>query len=194
MGTKRIMVRHNNRVPASHSRKKWEFLVATSFKQSGRKTRRRGIRAEKAVHAFPFSSLIRPIVHGQTTKHNKLRKLGRGFTYDELKSAGIRAEFSHSIGLALDPRRKNRCLASLKHNVSRLMSSNEKIVLSKYFIDKKTRNNKIHGDSPLLFRLNNNLYHKHFKTKVEYSKILATSKTVKLNATLSYEKDIARVY
>merc|ERR1712224_165395 len=102
------------------------------------------------------------------------------------------AEFSRSIGLALDPRRKNRCLASLKHNVSRLMRSNEKIVLSKYFIDKK--NNKIHGDSPLLFRLNNNLYHKHFKTKAEYSKILATSKTVELNATLSYEKDIARVY
>jgi len=150
------MVRHNNRVPASHSRKKWAFLVATSFKQAGRKTRRHKIRAEKNAYVFPRSSVTRPIVCGRTTGHTRLKKLGRGFTYDELKSAGIRAEFADSIGVALDHRRINRSLATLKLNTSRLitfnvkclirlMSSDEKVreIFFKNFINGKCKNNKI---------------------------------------------------
>ena len=44
-------------------------------------------RAEKAKKIFPRPTAgpLRPIVHGQTIKYNLKRRLGRGFTFEELK-------------------------------------------------------------------------------------------------------------
>ena len=44
-------------------------------------------RAEKAKAVFPrpTAGALRPIVHGQTIKYNLKKRLGRGFTFEELK-------------------------------------------------------------------------------------------------------------
>ena len=44
-------------------------------------------RAEKAKKIFPRPTAgpLRPIVHGQTIKYNLKKRLGRGFTFEELK-------------------------------------------------------------------------------------------------------------
>jgi large subunit ribosomal protein L13e len=47
-------------------------------------------RAEKAKKVFPRPTAgpLRPIVKGQTVKYNTKRRLGRGFTFEELKVWG----------------------------------------------------------------------------------------------------------
>ena len=47
----------------------------------------RAARAEKAKKVFPrpTAGALRPIVHGQTIKYNLKKRLGRGFTFEELK-------------------------------------------------------------------------------------------------------------
>lgn len=43
-------------------------------------------RAKKAALVFPRpTSALRPVVRGQTVKYNLKQKLGRGFTFEELK-------------------------------------------------------------------------------------------------------------
>lgn len=46
-------------------------------------------RAEKAKKVFPRPTAgpLRPIVHGQTIKYNLKKRLGRGFTFEELKAS-----------------------------------------------------------------------------------------------------------
>ena len=50
-------------------------------------------RAEKAKKIFPRPTAgpLRPIVHGQTIKYNLKKRLGRGFTFEELKVGCIAA-------------------------------------------------------------------------------------------------------
>jgi large subunit ribosomal protein L13e len=119
------MVRQNNKVPSSHFRKKWNFLVKTSFKRPGRKIRRHRTRALRTS----FISPIRPIVTKATGNGNNWRKLGRGFTQDELKAAGGHNKVATSVGLALDHRRKNRNLMSLRRNVTRLTNYIDRLVV-----------------------------------------------------------------
>ena len=47
----------------------------------------RAARIEKAKKTFPRPTAgpLRPIVHGQTIKYNSKKRLGRGFTLEELK-------------------------------------------------------------------------------------------------------------
>ena len=44
-------------------------------------------RAEKAAKVFPrpVAGLLRPVVRGQTLRYNTKRRVGRGFTHEELK-------------------------------------------------------------------------------------------------------------
>merc|ERR1719359_2092684 len=58
----------------------------------------------------------------------KLR-LGKGFTLDELKVAGISKKLAPTIGVAVDHRRKNRCMESLNTNVQRLKLYKSKLML-----------------------------------------------------------------
>jgi len=125
------MVRHNNVLPNAHFKKKWGKFVRTWFNQPARKVRRRQARAEKAEKVFPRPSAgaLRPIVRGQTVKYNSKTKLGRGFTLEELKEAGIPAKLAPTIGIAVDHRRKNRSLESLQDNVNRLKSYRSNLVI-----------------------------------------------------------------
>merc|ERR1712061_289324 len=56
----------------------------------------------------------------QTIKYNLKKKIGRGFTLEQLKMAYISPLLAYRIGIATDYRRKNRSEESLKANVARL--------------------------------------------------------------------------
>jgi hypothetical protein len=57
-------------------------------------------RKKKASLSFPrpAAGALRPIVHGQTVKYNLKKRLGRGFTFEELK---VRSHFWKSLSLSL---------------------------------------------------------------------------------------------
>ncbi|OTF73321.1 60S ribosomal protein L13-like protein, partial [Euroglyphus maynei] len=72
---------------------------------------------------------LRPLVHCPTIKYNSKVRLGRGFTIDELKSAGIPRRFAPTIGIKVDYRRKNRSVESIQRNVSRLKEYRSRLIL-----------------------------------------------------------------
>lgn len=69
------------------------------------------------------------MVHGQTVKYNTKRRAGRGFTFEELKEAGIPAKLAPTIGIAVDHRRRNRSLEGLQENVNRLKAYKANLVV-----------------------------------------------------------------
>lgn len=125
------MVQHNNIIPNQHFKKDWQENVRTWFNQPARKLRRRKARAAKAekISPRPVAGLLRPIVKGQTVRYNSKTRLGRGFTLEELKEAEIPAKLAPTIGIAVDTRRKNKCLESLQANVARLKAYKSKLII-----------------------------------------------------------------
>jgi len=88
----------------------------------------RAAKAEK-ISPRPVAGLLRPIVKGQTVRYNSKTRLGRGFTLEELKEAEIPAKLAPTIGIAVDTRRKNKCLESLQANVARLKAYKSKLII-----------------------------------------------------------------
>ncbi|KAG1656214.1 hypothetical protein FOA52_008446 [Chlamydomonas sp. UWO 241] len=124
-------MRGNDVLPNAHFHKKWQFHVKTWFNQPARKIRRRTARDDKAKSTFPrpVAGALKPVVHGQTVKYNTKLRLGRGFTLEELKEAGIPAKFAPTVGIAVDHRRKNRSLEGLQVNVQRLKAYRASLVI-----------------------------------------------------------------
>eukprot|EP00735_Rhodelphis_limneticus_P011832 TRINITY_DN4988_c0_g1::TRINITY_DN4988_c0_g1_i1::g.16682::m.16682 TRINITY_DN4988_c0_g1::TRINITY_DN4988_c0_g1_i1::g.16682 ORF type:complete len:222 (+),score=84.15,sp/P41129/RL132_BRANA/59.80/4e-82,Ribosomal_L13e/PF01294.13/4.4e-78,SCHIP-1/PF10148.4/0.014 TRINITY_DN4988_c0_g1_i1:40-666(+) len=125
------MVRHNNVVPNAHFRKHWQERVKTWFEQPCRKKRRRLTRATKAakIAPRPVAGPLRPVVHSQTNKYNTKVRPGRGFTFEELKGAGINVKVAPTVGISVDHRRKNRCEESLQENIQRLKEYKARLVV-----------------------------------------------------------------
>lgn len=69
------------------------------------------------------------MVRGQTVKYNTKKRIGRGFTLEELKEAGISAKLAPTIGIAVDHRRRNRSLEGLQENVNRLKAYKANLVV-----------------------------------------------------------------
>lgn len=86
------------------------------FDQPAKKKNRRLKRAAKAAKMAPrpTGGMLRPVVHCPTIKYNSKVRLGRGFSVDELKEAGIPLKFARSIGIAVDKRRTNKSNESLQ--------------------------------------------------------------------------------
>merc|ERR1712060_605173 len=98
--------------------------------QAGRKKSRRNAReAKRAQNAPRPLGLLRPAVHPPTVRYNFKVRVGRGFTIDELKQAGIAKKKAQSIGIAVDHRRRNQCEESLKENVARLNEYKSKLMV-----------------------------------------------------------------
>eukprot|EP00536_Pseudo-nitzschia_multiseries_P013782 jgi/Psemu1/310273/fgenesh1_kg.614_\ len=121
------MVKHNNVVPNIHCHKKWAdssrgpLKIRLSLNQAPQKKARRLARAKKAAAAFPAPvQKLRPIVQCQTQKYSAKQKLGKGFTLEELKAAGLNAKYARTIGIAVDHRRVNKSEESLELNTQRL--------------------------------------------------------------------------
>ncbi|XP_068693629.1 large ribosomal subunit protein eL13-like [Montipora capricornis] len=123
--------KHNNMIHNNHFHKQWQNYVRTWFNQPGRKKRRRLTRQKKALKIAPrpVAGALRPIVRCPTFKYNTKIRAGRGFTLEELKTAGISRKVAPTIGIAVDHRRKNRSAESLQANVQRLKEYMTKLII-----------------------------------------------------------------
>merc|ERR1712244_49551 len=110
--------------------KKWQTRVKTWFNQPSRKHRRHQNRIKKAraVAPRPVKSL-RPAVKCPTFKYNTRTRLGRGFSLEELKAAGINRNFARTIGIAVDHRRRNKNAETLQLNSQRLKEYKNNLIL-----------------------------------------------------------------
>jgi len=117
-------------IPNAHFHKDWQRFVKTWFNQPMRKKRRHETRVKKArrIAPRPIGSL-RPVVRCPSNRYNKKIRLGKGFSLEELRMAGVNKKFAHTIGISVDHRRKNRSLESLQQNVQRLKEYRSKLIL-----------------------------------------------------------------
>ena len=144
------MVKHNNVIPNIHCHKKYAessrgpLKVRLGLNQAGKKKSRRLARAAKAAKIAPRPlQLLRPAVHCPTQRYNAKVRLGRGFTLEEIKAAGLTAATARTIGIAVDHRRRNKSAESLALNVARLNEYKSKLVI----FPKKRLNKPKAGDS-----------------------------------------------
>eukprot|EP01041_Mallomonas_annulata_P009709 gene9709-20188_t len=124
--------------------KNWARRVKTWFQQPAQKkirAQRRKVKAA-ALAPRPASGPLRPVVHCPTQKYNSKLRLGRGFTLEELKDAGISRKLAGTVGIAVDPRRTNKSVESLQANVLRLKEYKARLIV---FPRKASRTKK--GDS-----------------------------------------------
>lgn len=125
-----MAVRKNNIIPNNHFRKWWQKYVRTWHNQAGRKKSRRNARQEKAAKIAPRPiGMLRPAVHAATARYNFKVRAGRGFTFEELKKAGIQKTQAKTIGICVDHRRRNHCDESLNLNVERLKTYKSKLMI-----------------------------------------------------------------
>lgn len=133
------MPKHNNQVPNGHFKKQWQRRVKTWFDQAPKARKRAALRKEKARKAFPrpVAGPLRPVVQCQSIRYNSRSRLGRGFTFEELKAAKINRRQALTIGIAVDHRRKNRSVEAMEKNVARLSEYKSKLILFPLHPNKK---------------------------------------------------------
>merc|ERR1711920_349808 len=145
-----------NSLPNAHFKKKWQTMVSNWFNQAGRKNRNRRIRLEKTN-----TCLLRPYVSCQTTKYNSRKRIGRGFTSEELKMAAISPSLAYTMGIALDYRRKNRSQESLKANVARLTDFRSRIAKLKLIKKKEKKKSYCILNKPIVSSIHNTSCNTH---------------------------------
>nr|CCD13498.1 unnamed protein product [Trypanosoma congolense IL3000] len=130
------MPKGNNAIPHVHQRKHWNPCssqkgnIKVFFNQPAQKQRRRRLRLLKAKKIFPRPlKALRPQVNCPTVRYNMKRRLGRGFTLEELKAAGLNRHYARTIGIRVDSRRKNKSEEGMNINVQRLKTYMSKLVL-----------------------------------------------------------------
>ena len=121
----------NGMILKPHFHKDWQQRVDTWFNQPARKIRRRKARQAKArrIAPRPASGPIRPIVRCPTVRYHTKVRAGRGFSLEELRVAGIHKKMARTIGISVDPRRRNKSTESLQANVQRLKEYRSKLIL-----------------------------------------------------------------
>lgn len=144
------MVKHNNVVPNIHCHKKYcqssrgPLKVRLSLDQASKKKSRRLARAAKAAAIAPRPlQLLRPAVHCPTQRYSSKVRLGKGFTLEELKGAGLTARYARTVGIAVDHRRTNKSGESLALNTARLNEYKKNLIV----FPKKRLSKVKNGDS-----------------------------------------------
>jgi len=173
------MPKHNNVVPNSHFHKHWAERVRTWFDQPARKTRRRQKRAFKAARIFPkpVQGLLRPIVRCPTLKYNTKQRLGRGFSKQELKAAGIPKAQAQTIGISVDLRRKNKSEEGFQINVQLLKKYRANLIL---FPRKKGHPKPGDAAAPAIAKVEQLTKHQtvpHLKEKAPKAKVITDRTT-----------------
>ncbi|EDQ31022.1 ribosomal protein L13E [Enterocytozoon bieneusi H348] len=124
-------MKRNNALPNNHF-KKTSKRIKTWFDQPANKERRRSIRLIKAKKIFPMPlEKLRPIVRCPTIRYNKKERLGRGFTPEECKAAGLNHIYARTIGISIDLKRRNMNQETFDQNVQRLIEYQSKIKIFK---------------------------------------------------------------
>lgn len=156
----------NNMIPNGHFHKDWQRYIKTWFNQPARKFRRRQNRIKKAKQLAPKPAAgpLRPVVRCPTLRYHTKVRAGRGFTLQELKvctfsnfnsfyasivvksmcifyhqGAGLNKHYARTIGIAVDPRRRNKSVESLQVNIERLKEYQSKLIL----FPLKSKTNKV---------------------------------------------------
>merc|ERR1711934_296326 len=131
--TERMAVHLNRVLPNAHFRKRktWAKLAKTWFNQPAKKEARRSARAAKAVAVAPrpVAGSLRPVVQCPTFRYNAKARVGRGFTWEEVKNAGFSAVEAKQCGVAIDKRRRNKSAENMQRNVQRLKEYKQKLVM-----------------------------------------------------------------
>lgn len=97
-----MAIKHNNVIANNHFHKKWQTRVKTWFNQPARKHRRYTKRVEKAKRIAPRPlKHLRPIVRCPTVKYNMKRRLGRGFSFEELKVRSVEILYSRNTSMVI---------------------------------------------------------------------------------------------
>jgi large subunit ribosomal protein L13e len=130
------MTKANNAIPKVHQRKHWtpssnqKGNVKTFLAQPKKAQSRRRLRIQKAKRAFPRPvKALRPSVACPTVRYNFRKRLGRGFSLEEIKAAGISPRYAATIGIRVDLRRKNTSEEGLARNTERLKTYLGKLIL-----------------------------------------------------------------
>lgn len=124
------MPSHNNAIQRPHLRKHYKKFVKTWFNQPARKLRRIQKRKAKAAAVFPRPiNKLRPQVSKPTFRYSGQKRLGRGFSLEEIKKVGLNADFARTIGISVDHRRTNKSVESLQRNVQILKAYLDKLIL-----------------------------------------------------------------
>lgn len=126
-----------NALQSNHFRKHWcagatqrPGFVRTWFKQPARKDRRHAQRVKRAREIAPRpTQSLKPAVRCPTQKYNTRVRLGRGFSLEELKAAGLNRRLARTIGISVDHRRRNRSVETLQLNVQRLKEYKSRLLL-----------------------------------------------------------------
>lgn len=131
----------NNMIPNGHFHKDWQRFVKTWFNQPARKFRRKQNRLKKAraIAPRPAAGPLRPVVRCPSVRYHTKVRAGRGFTLQELKSAGLNPRFARTIGIAVDHRRRNKSVESVQLNAQRLKEYKSKLILFPIHNKKKLR-------------------------------------------------------
>merc|ERR1711884_49320 len=136
------MVKHNNVICNEHFRKDWQRYVKTFFDQPMRKKKRNQRRKAKAARLAPRPvDLLRPEVNCPSIRYNTKLRLGRGFSVEELRAAGLNPKTARTIGISVDKRRKNKSEEKFDRNVKRLKVYLSKLVVltNKKLAEKKSK-------------------------------------------------------
>eukprot|EP01063_Lacrimia_lanifica_P037795 TRINITY_DN7889_c0_g1_i1.p2 TRINITY_DN7889_c0_g1~~TRINITY_DN7889_c0_g1_i1.p2 ORF type:complete len:232 (+),score=127.56 TRINITY_DN7889_c0_g1_i1:57-752(+) len=131
------MVRHNNAIPRNHFRKHWnpessqKGHIKTFFQQAQQKKARRVKRQQKAkdIYPRPAGGALRPVVQACTQRYNMKQRVGKGFSLQELKVAGVTAQYARTIGVAVDHKRRNHSQEGLDRNTLRLKDYLSKLIV-----------------------------------------------------------------
>lgn len=116
-----MAISKNNPIQKNHFRKQWQERVRVHLDQAGKKKSRRVARDVRAARVAPRPvDILRPIVRAPTLRYNRKVRAGRGFTFEELKAAGVAPKYARTVGIAVDHRRQNRSVEGLEVNVQRL--------------------------------------------------------------------------
>ncbi|KAM7333912.1 hypothetical protein ACRRTK_007232 [Alexandromys fortis] len=116
----------NGMILKLHFHKDWQQRVDTWFNQPAGKIRSaRPGRRKRA--ALPRAPRIRTH-QAHLCYHTKVRA-GRGFSLEELRVAGIHKKVARTIGISVDPRRRNKSTKSLQANEQRLKEYRSKLIL-----------------------------------------------------------------
>jgi len=122
--------KRNNVIPNGHFHKKWQEHVKCWFDQPARKKRRHENRVAKARLVAPRpATRLKPVVRCPTFRYMSKQRLGRGFTLEELKAAGVAKRLAPTIGICVDHRRRNKNVEELQGNVRRLKEYKSKLIL-----------------------------------------------------------------
>ncbi|KAL0265774.1 UNVERIFIED_CONTAM: hypothetical protein PYX00_011489 [Menopon gallinae] len=90
------------------------------------------LRKEKAEKMYPMPvEKLRPVVRCSSIRYNIKQRLGRGFTPEECRGAGLDYNYARTIGIAVDMRRRNMNKETFDENVERLKLYTSRLTIYK---------------------------------------------------------------